>query len=266
MVDVQRRSLLERIGRVFFIWRNWIFTPVLLGFLIGARPVPFLGRPAADFWLDLAGFAVTLAGQAVRIAVIGCSTIDSGGTRRRPAANSLVTVGLLAHVRNPLYVGNFLVVTGLALIHNNPWAYLLGLPVVCFAYRGIVAAEEVFLAGRFGEEYAEYCRRVPRWLPNPRGLRRSFHGVRFDLRRVVLQEYGSMYLAVGLPLALLLYEALLWPGSPQRAGVGVLWALFFLAAAAWGWGRRVKLEAVARRRAQEAAVAEPNADGTAAVP
>ena len=147
-----RPSFLERVGAVFFAWRNWLFTAGLLGLLILFRPVPLGGSRTADLLMDLFGFVVTLAGQMIRIGVIGYSPIRSGGTRKKVAADSLLTTGLLAHVRNPLYVGNILVMAGLVLIHNNPWVYLLGLPATLFAYTAIVAGEEAFLAGRFGEE------------------------------------------------------------------------------------------------------------------
>jgi protein-S-isoprenylcysteine O-methyltransferase Ste14 len=246
-------SSLERIGAFLFAWRNWVFTAGLLALLAGFRPVPLFGSREADLWLDLFGFALSVAGQGIRIAVIGYSAIESGGQKKKVTAQRLVTCGLLSHVRNPLYLANLLVVAGLAVIHNNPWVYAVAIPVTVFGYVAIVAAEEAHLSGRFGKEYAEYCRRVPRWVPNLRGLHRSLAGIPFESRRVILQEYGSIYIAVALPLLLMLYQQLPGPGSsPERVRLWVLVALFVLATAAWAWLRRVKVHEVARRRAAAA--------------
>jgi len=245
-------GLLERLGAVFFAWRNWVFTVTLLGLLFAFRPVLFGGSRSADLWLDLLGLAISLAGQAIRTVVIGQTPIKSGGRMRQVSAEALVTTGLMSHVRNPLYIGNVLVAAGLTVIHNNPWVYGLLLPTTLLAYQAIVVHEEAFLTRQFGAAYQDYCRRVRRWLPSFQGLGRSLRETPFDGRRVMLQEYGSIYLAVTLPLLLMIYEQ--WspvPGeaSPRGEWLSVLVGLFLLATAAWAAFRRVKLQEVARRRA-----------------
>jgi len=249
-------SPLERAGAVLFTWRNWLFTVGLLALLAGFRPVPFLGSHQADLWLDLVGVGLVLAGQLLRILVIGSTPIESGGQRKQVAAQRLVTAGLLNHARNPLYIGNILVMGGLVTIHNHPWVYGIGLPVTLFSYCAIVAAEEAFLSGRFGEEYAEYRRRVPRWLPKLHGLGATLRGLSIDWRRVLLQEYGSIYIALAFPLALMLYQEFVRPASiavPDRRPV--LIALFVLVTLGWAYLRRLKLQEVARRRREKAASA-----------
>lgn len=242
---------MRRLGTFLFAWRNWLFTIGLLGLLVFCPPVLFLGSYRADLWLNVLGFTTTLLGQCIRTFVIGQTRIASGGSRRRVDAERLITTGLLAHVRNPLYIGNLLVVVGLVLIHNNPWLYVLLLPAAILGYQAIVSSEEAFLTQRFGAEYQEYCRRVRRWLPNFRGLGDSLRQTRIDWRRVMLQEYGSIYLAIALPLALLIYERLLDTPSPARnLGLNVLWGLLLLTTLAWAWLRRIKLAEVARRRSE----------------
>jgi protein-S-isoprenylcysteine O-methyltransferase Ste14 len=247
---------MHRLGTFLFAWRNWLFTAALLGLLLFCPPVLLFGSRNADFWMDLVGFAVTLAGQGIRTIVIGQTRIESGGSRKKVAAQSLVTRGLLNHVRNPLYIGNLLVVAGLAVIHNNPWVYLLLLPAACIGYQAIVTSEEAYLTQRFGTEYQTYCQRVRRWLPNLRGIGNSLREIPLDWRRILLQEYGSLYLAVALPLALMIYEQLLGPASPGRQGrlSALAWALV-LATLAWAWLRRMKLAEVARRRSEAASAA-----------
>lgn len=241
-------TLLERIGSFFFAWRNWVFSVSLILVLAIFEPVPFRGQWHLDLWLDAVGLGITLFGQAIRVLVIGYTPIRSGGARKKVAAEALHTTGLLNHVRNPLYVGNLLVTTGLALIHNHPYVYAVTIPFTVFAYVAIVAAEEAFLRRRFGAEYVAYCRRVPRWLPKLQGLTRSLREAQFDRRRVMRQEYGSIWIALAFPLALMLYERWGEPNAPNPAlWQGTLTLLLALTTAAWAFLYWQKRAEVARR-------------------
>jgi hypothetical protein len=69
-------------------------------------------------------------------------------------------------VRHPLYAGNFLIVLGLVVIFNNPWAYALLLLPFAYLYHVITEMEEKRMNRRFGEDYREYRQHeVPRFLP-----------------------------------------------------------------------------------------------------
>ena len=104
-----------------------------------------------------------------------------GGRQGRVYAEGLVTEGFFAHSRNPLYLGNMLVLLGLFLIHNNRWVYIIGLLFFVVDYIAIVAAEEAFLRGAFGATYDSYCAAVPRWWPRLAGVQASLAGMRFKL-------------------------------------------------------------------------------------
>jgi phospholipid methyltransferase len=187
-----------------------------------------------DNWTDLLGLAIALAGQALRFAVIGYAYIKRGGKNKQVYAERLVTDGFFRHSRNPLYLGNLIVLLGLFIIHGNPWVYALGVPFFLFAYSAIVAAEEAYLRGKFGEEYEEYCRQVNRWLPDFRGLRRTMNSMRFAWRRVVLKEYGSTFAWCAGALLLLAYDTLAYFQYEQRqAYLNGLAALLVAATANW---------------------------------
>jgi hypothetical protein len=69
-------------------------------------------------------------------------------------------------MRHPLYAGNFLIVLGLVVVFNNPWAYLLLLLPFAYLYQVITDMEERRMHRRFGADYREYREReVPRFLP-----------------------------------------------------------------------------------------------------
>ncbi len=180
-------------GDFFFRHRNTVFPLVVAALCIVFPPRLAGGSLVLDRWLDLAGLGVVLAGQALRAAVIGFAYIKRGGRNKRVYAASLVTTGLFGVCRNPLYLGNALIVAGLLIVQGNPAACLLGLLFFGFAYRSIVASEESFLVAKFGATYLDYCRRVPRWWPDLGRFAEATRGMRFDWRRVVANDYGTVF-------------------------------------------------------------------------
>ena len=75
------------------------------------------------------------------------------------ADNILITDGIYAYVRNPVYCGMFLVCVGAVLIVNN--LLLLVAPLVCWIYMTLflIFTEEKWLVDMYGEEYKKYCKK-----------------------------------------------------------------------------------------------------------
>jgi protein-S-isoprenylcysteine O-methyltransferase Ste14 len=214
-------------GNFFFRYRNAVFPAVLVA-LFALFPPPRLGGPA-DLWLDVLGLAIGLSGQALRMAVIGFAYIKRGGLNKKVYAETLVTEGFFATCRNPLYVGNILMLVGLFVIEGNPAAILVGLAFFLYAYVAIVRAEETFLAGKFGDAYARYCRDVNRWWPDFSRLGAATEGMSFDWRRVVIKDYSTFCAWIGMAVLLLAYEDAYWRGFALPARFYVTWALVVLA-------------------------------------
>jgi len=207
-------GFLVRIGNWFFTYRNYAFPLVLALVLVGLDPVPLAGDGAADRWLDTAGVALCVLGSAFRFWVIGLAYIKRGGLNKRVYAEALVTSGMFGVCRNPLYLGNALVLIGLFLIHNNPLAYAIGAAFFGLAYAGIIAAEERYLADKFGAEYARYCAAVPRFLPRFSRYAAAAADMDFDWRRAVLKDHGSVYAWIVAAAAIELLEHV---GRPDPA-------------------------------------------------
>lgn len=78
--------------------------------------------------------------------------------------SQIVTTGVYALSRNPLYLGAVLVLAGLALAFNLLWAGVLLLPAVLLCHYVLIVPEERYLAARFGATYQAYTTSVRRWL------------------------------------------------------------------------------------------------------
>lgn len=233
-----RPSPLVRYGNFLFRARDVVFPLVLLALLVAFRPEYPFGSRIWDQRLDLIGLLIAATGQALRCAVVGYAYIIRGGKNRQVYAEGLVTEGFFHHARNPLYVGNILILAGLFLIWNSRWMYAIGIPFFLLGYVAIVAAEENFLRGKFGAAYDRYAAEVNRWIPDLRGLGASLAGMTFNWRRVILKEYGSAaYWVAGAIVLMALDGRWAERGSSNAGG---LWWLLVPVVVAWGAARWAK--------------------------
>lgn len=227
---------LVRLGHVLFRTRNAIF-PIMLLAVFAAWPARPLGQGHDAWWVGL-GLLVLAAGQGLRVATIGLDYIRRGGKNGRIYADRLVTGGLFACCRNPMYTGNVLMIVGFFLICANPTGWLIGSAIGWFVYRAIIASEEAFLAETFAAEYDTYCQQVPRWLPAFRPMRDALRSYTFDWPSVVIREYGTLFTTLLITLALLAWKAYL--AHRLSHDWVVLLAVAVLAAVAYGWARYLK--------------------------
>ena len=235
-------TLIASIGRVVFRFRDLLVPVTILAVLIAAPPRLASGNVRVDAWMDLVGFAVAASGQALRYLVIGYAYVQRGGAKKRLSAPALVAEGVYAHSRNPMYLGDFLLLAGLAIIYNSPWVYGLVLPLFVAALMALVLAEERYLVGRFGEDYLAYCRRVPRFVPNWAALGRTLAPMHYDWRRALRKEYGTTFAWLSAALVMFIWERLRNGGYPQfERSIDAALIAFIPLTAAWYSVRRLKL-------------------------
>lgn len=227
-------------GNLVFRYRNGL-APVLLAIvLLFTRPRPFGGSPGIDVLWDVAGVLVASAGQALRVLVIGLAYIQRGGKNRTIAADKLVVDGIFAHARHPLYVGNFLLLSGLMMIWNAPGGYAL-LAVAGLALFSMARAEEAFLSRKFGPEFDDYCARVPRFIPNLHGLAATLSRFTFDWKRVVRKEYGTTFAFASCVVGLMALQWIEWDGAAGLTrALAVLLPAWIVVVAAWATARWMK--------------------------
>lgn len=196
-----------RIGHALFLIRDYLFPALFIVLLCTTWPRFLFGSERADRWMDLLGLMVATLGQGCRALAIGsAANIRRGGREKRVAARNLISSGFFAHSRNPLYLGNILIFSGLTLIANSYGWYFIALPVTVSVYWALMLAEEDFLAQKFGEPYVLYRQAVNRFVPKLGGLRASLRACHFDWWRILHKEYGVACSWLSMVLGLLIWE------------------------------------------------------------
>jgi len=176
-----------------FRQRSWIpvpFAPILIG-------VRWDWTRSA--WLIACGAIAVLSGLATR-----AWAVRYIGTISRTRANrlgDLMTTGPFALVRNPLYVGNFLIWMGLTLASGLLWMLPVASLVFGLQYGAITRFEETALTARFGQAYRTYARAVPKWWPRlghlgPAVRTPGTHG----WREVAFSERGTLIAALAMSI------------------------------------------------------------------
>jgi len=82
----------------------------------------------------------------------------------------LVGGGLYRFVRNPMYGGAFLILIGNVLWFQSLRVLVYMAAMMSAFHLFVVFYEEPVLNRQYGKAYEEYCRRVPRWVPRPKGM------------------------------------------------------------------------------------------------
>jgi protein-S-isoprenylcysteine O-methyltransferase Ste14 len=143
-----------------------IFPPLMLVLCIVAGAlatwlVPYRLHGTAWPWV---GGAMALA--AIALAVWGSRTMKAAGTNVRPdqPTTAIVAAGPFARSRNPLYVGLITLFIGIGLLLRSPAFLVFVIPLVLVLRYRVIAREEIYLEGKFGDTYRVYRAHVRRWI------------------------------------------------------------------------------------------------------
>lgn len=143
--------------------------PLALMLLTGAV-MWFVSTAAPSFvWqvpnAQAATFVFGVAG--VIVAVMGVMSFRRAHTTVNPttpqATSSLVSTGIYAHSRNPMYLGILLVLVAWAVFLANVLVFLPVVAFVAYVNRFQIKPEERTLEALFGDKFTAYKRRVRRW-------------------------------------------------------------------------------------------------------
>lgn len=128
------------------------------------RPMPLPGSRSLH---RTAGAGLVLAGVGLNLWALAERRRRSAGPFALEEPEELVTSGPYAISRHPMYVGWWLIQLGAGTVAGSSWV-LATLPAELLVEHRYILGEEATLAELFGQSYAEYAERVPRYLGFPR--------------------------------------------------------------------------------------------------
>ncbi len=116
----------------------------------------------------LEGLAALLGVVGILVAVAGVAAFYKARTTVNPhtpgKASLLVTRGIYAYSRNPMYTGLFALLLGWAVLQGGLLPLLLAFVFIPFMTRFQIVPEERVLRTLFGEDFERYQARVRRWI------------------------------------------------------------------------------------------------------
>lgn len=144
-----------------FVFKNRKFIHIATAVI----PIPFKylfnGTTSLSLWM--AGFILMLFGIAFRIYSAGY--LSGNHTTTIINADYICTSGPFAYIRNPLYLGNFIIGLSLGLAFNEWYGYVLFILHYTTVYSILIPYEEKFLADKFGVMFKEYSAHTRRFIP-----------------------------------------------------------------------------------------------------
>ncbi|MBW2939017.1 isoprenylcysteine carboxylmethyltransferase family protein [Aureisphaera sp. CAU 1614] len=136
---------------------------------------------------------VSLLGFFIRVFTIGYAAENTSGrnTHEGQIADEINTTGIYSIVRHPLYLGNFFMWLGIAMLTASFW-FLVAFVLFYYSYYylRICFAEEAFLRTKFEDAYVKYSEKVPPFFPSFKNYKASNRS--FNLRKVIRQEKNGI--------------------------------------------------------------------------
>jgi protein-S-isoprenylcysteine O-methyltransferase Ste14 len=148
--------------------------------VIAPPPLLYAGALVAGLALDFllirvptgmpAGLRFALAGlltvAAIVLAADALRRFRRAGTHAKPwrPSTAIVTDGVYAFTRNPMYLGMALLYAAIAIAADSVIALVVLVPLLVVVHYGVVRREERYLEAKFGDPYRRYRQKVRRWV------------------------------------------------------------------------------------------------------
>jgi protein-S-isoprenylcysteine O-methyltransferase Ste14 len=218
----------EKTGEYFFRWRSYL--PLVMAVLFILALIQFRS-PFENHRLNLAWdggcLAMALLGQVVRFFTVGfVPRGTSGRNTRGQVAEVLNTTGMYAVVRNPIYLGNFIIWVGLSLFMKSLWFTTIIILFFCIFYERIIFREESFLREKFGGVFLAWAEHTPAMLPRFRNWRPP--ALPFSWKSAIKREYGTFFATITTFTVLELLAGLF---HYRQLTIEAIWVKLFLGSA-----------------------------------
>jgi len=214
-IDIgQRAPVALRVRR----YRRWLAPPLALVLFSTLEPCSFEGELLDDL-TTCAGVVLSAVGQWWRLWAWGSNAVvNQSGIRDR---------GPYALMRHPLYAGNFLILLGLTVTFNNPWAYPLLLFPFAYLYHLITRVDEQRMNAHFGADYQAYAEKnMSRLVPHFKELKVAVSTTApFNWLYAWRKEYNSLCAVMAGVASLAIYRGALHYGWEQTWHESRAWLL-----------------------------------------
>lgn len=189
----------EKQGTWLFKYRSYIPLIVLLiGSILYLRteiyPETFiLEETPYEIYYEMTCLLLSLVGLAIRAYTVGYTPKNTSGreTTEGQVADSLNTTGIYSIVRHPLYLGNFLMWAGPAMLTGNLWFIIAFCLFYWVYYERIMYAEEQFLRKKFGAVYLKWSKNVPAFVPKFKNFQKP--DLPFSWKKVLKKEKNGLF-------------------------------------------------------------------------
>ena len=191
------KEQMEKQGVWLFRFRG-ILPLIVLGFgfyeymLTELHPeLYFLEETPYEIYFEMLCLAISLMGLAIRIWTVGYTPANTSGRNvKEQVADELNTTGLYSVVRNPLYLGNFLMWFGIGMLTMNIWFIVAFVFFYWVYYERIIHAEEQYLTRKFGEKFTTWANETPCFIPRFNGYIKP--SLKFSWKKVIKKEKNGL--------------------------------------------------------------------------
>jgi protein-S-isoprenylcysteine O-methyltransferase Ste14 len=182
-------------GEWLFRWRSYL--PLVLVPLIAVALAQMETHPvtAYDRAWDYFCLGLSFLGMFVRVMTIGfVPRQTSGRNTTELVAAELNSTGMYSIVRHPLYLGNYLMGLGIAMVQFVWWLPVIYSLTFWLYYERIMFVEEAFLRHRFREKYRRWAAVTPAFWPRIGQWRKP--ALSFSWRHIFRREYSGMMVII----------------------------------------------------------------------
>jgi len=189
------REELEKQGSWLFKNRSYLPLLVIPLVLVALRSSERLERAFGDSveaWWGFFSLGISFLGLSIRCIVAGYAPRGtSGRNTKSQVAEVLNTAGMYSIVRNPLYLGNFVIILGVTLFLQVWWFALIVWAGFWFYYERIILAEENFLRNKFGDSFLKWADKTPVFFPDFKDWNKP--DLPFSFKTVLRREFSTFF-------------------------------------------------------------------------